>query len=428
EEGFTRLLPATSHVVFDEAHQLPAIAGGFFGSSFASRSLRQWGEALEHADRLDSLALDRLGDRLSQLRQLLGQVTHLAGDAGTRTDLSDAPPELATALTSLSAVVHELVTPLVAAGARSERSLQALRQGQRLQQALVSTLAPDASQIAWLEASKAGFSVHRTPAIAGPEFRQVLGLNGPGPRPAYVFLSATLSVDGDFSYFQRMLDLEDMATGRWETGFDYKRQALLYLPPGIPDPRAADFLDGFIDCVVPVLEASQGRAFLLFTTHRVLRQAHAALERRIRFPLLVQGTLPRARLLERFRSTPNAVLLGTASFWEGIDVAGAALSCVVIDKLPFAPPHDPLERARLQLLKAEGVNGFRDYQLPRAVLALKQGVGRLIRTSSDRGVVVLCDPRVQTQPYGKLFLASLPPMPVTGALSQVQQFFEESLV
>ena len=425
EEGFARLLPATHHVVFDEAHQLPAIAGGFFGSTFASRSLRQWCDLLEKADRTESLAVDGLSDAVEHLRQLLVRVAMAAGPAGTRMALADAAPDLEPLLALIGATLSAVLAPLVAAGARGELSSLALRQGPRLHQVLMETLTVDGSQITWIEAGRGGFSLHRTPAISGPEFRQALGLNGPQPAPAYVFLSATLSVDGDFSYFQRMLDLGDLATGRWEGAFDYTQQALLYLPPDLPDPRDPEFLDRFVECVLAVLAASQGRAFLLFTTHKVLGEVHQALTGRLEFPLFVQGTMPRARLLESFRAAGNGVLLGTASFWEGVDVAGAALSCVVIDKLPFTPPHDPVERARLQMLKSDGINGFRDYQLPRAVLALKQGVGRLIRTHSDYGVVVLCDARLQTQSYGKVFLASLPPMPVTHALAQVEAFFQE---
>ena len=226
---------------------------------------------------------------------------------------------------------------------------------------------------------------------------------------------------GQFGHFSSRLGLDDAATLCLESPFDYERQALLYLPEGMPDPAAADYTEAVLARVRPLLEASDGGAFLLFTSHRALRAAARLLRAGswpARWPLLVQNDAPREQLLRRFRDSGRAVLLGTASFWEGVDVQGVALRLVVIDKLPFAPPDDPLVRARVHFLETQGQNAFRDYQLPEAALALKQGVGRLIRSEEDRGVVMVCDPRLLTRSYGRALRSSLPPMRPTRELDE----------
>jgi ATP-dependent DNA helicase DinG len=248
---------------------------------------------------------------------------------------------------------------------------------------------------------------------------------------AWILTSATLAVGNDFSLYQRELGLADAATGCWESPFDYAAQALLYVPQKLPAPNSREHTEAVVASALPVLRASGGRAFLLFTTLRALAHARGLIaeafaRERIEWPLLVQGEGSRSELLTRFRELGNAVLLGSASFWEGVDVPGAALSVVIIDKLPFAPPDDPLFAARLEELRAEGGNPFFDYQLPQAVIALKQGAGRLIRTETDRGVLMICDPRLTDKPYGRLIWRSLPPMRRTRELADVRAFFGAS--
>jgi len=274
-------------------------------------------------------------------------------------------------------------------------------------------------QITWFETTHRGFSIHLTPLDIATPFRSRLEDDS----RAWIFTSATLSVNGRFDHFQEQLGLESADTGIWDSPFDYARQALLYLPPAMPEPSEPDYVERVVEVAVQVLQASGGRAFLLFTSHRSLRQASVLLADRINYPMLVQGQAPRAELLARFREMGNAVLLGTGSCWEGVDVRGEALSVVLIDKLPFATPDDPVLRARAAALEAQGRNPFMEIQLPDAVLALKQGVGRLIRDAGDRGVMVLCDPRLLGKGYGRTFLNSLPPMTRTRVLDDVISFF-----
>src|SRR5258708_6675700 len=242
---------------------------------------------------------------------------------------------------------------------------------------------------------------------------------------AWIFTSATLAVGEDFGHFTRELGLPEARAQRWASPFDFPRQSLLYLPQGLPgDPNDPAFTEAVIEAALPVIEASAGRAFILFTTLRALRRAGELLQGRLRFPLLVQGTGSRSELLERFRALGNAVLLGSQSFWEGVDVRGEALSLVVIDKLPFAPPDDPVLAARIAAIEARGGSAFTELQLPQAVLQLKQGAGRLIRDETDRGVLMLCDPRLVARGYGRRIVKSLPPMKLTRELAEVRAFFE----
>jgi ATP-dependent DNA helicase DinG len=242
-------------------------------------------------------------------------------------------------------------------------------------------------------------------------------------KATWIHTSATLAVNGgNFSHIGRQLGLKNPRTLLEPSPFDYPNQALAYFPKNLPEPIQPGYNEAMLEAVLPVLDASNGRAFLLFTSHRALRESAESLAKKAHFPLFVQGTAPRHQLLERFRASGNGVLLGAASFWEGVDVAGDALRVVVIDKLPFASPGDPVLEARLESIKRRGGVPFRDWQLPTAAIALKQGVGRLIRTHQDRGVLVLCDPRLSNKPYGRVFLDSLPPFRRTRELVDVVEF------
>lgn len=419
--GFGEILPGAQAFILDEAHQIPELAGQFFSQSASARQLTDLAhdaigecsgvtgaiglllepaEALQDAVRKLRLTMDKLPER---------GPFHLLDDAGISDALHDVREVLAAftdVLASQAERTRGFANTHERAAVLSERLDRIIEQS-------------DEQDVRWYELFPRGFALHATPLdLAGP-------LRGMRERTqaAWIHTSATLSVAGSFQHFARQLGLDDPQTLSLESPFDYASQALCYLPDGLPDPGMRDYTDRVIDAVLPVLEASHGRAFLLFTSHRALRRAAEILSQRVPWPLFVQGTAPRHQLLEEFRASGHGVLLGAASFWEGVDVAGEALSVVVIDKLPFASPDDPVLQARLDALEQSGINPFMGWQVPSAVIALKQGAGRLIRDVHDRGVLVLCDPRLQTKGYGKLFLNSLPPMPRTRSLDDVKSFF-----
>ena len=426
DEGVAELLPSCNTVVFDEAHQLPETARAFFGERLSTHQLleicrdarvelRASGVAGEGAAELDARAA-RLEKAARDLRLSLGDSV---GRLGWRQALQ--LPGFADALQKLGHALAQLGEPVAAQAERSE-GLAACDRRIAAARALLARLGEGegGEEVRWAEALAHAAVLHVTPISSAELFqRQMLD----HPR-AWIFTSATLAVGEDFEHFKRELGLGTAAARRWSSPFDFASQALLYLPRGLPaEPNDPRFTESVVEAALPVLRASRGRAFLLFTTLRALRRAHELLQGRTEFPLLVQGTGSRSELLARFRSLGNAVLLGSHSFWEGVDVRGEALSLVVIDKLPFAPPDDPVLAARIENLKAHGGDPFNELQLPQAVLQLKQGAGRLIRDEADRGVLMLCDPRLLSKGYGRRILKSLPPMKPVRELQDVEAFF-----
>ena len=422
DEGVSELLPACNTVVFDEAHQLPETARLFFGETVSSAQLvelardaraelRAAGGASPEVERLAS----RLDKAARDLRLVFGETApRLAWQQALRlTGFADAMENLARSLKSLR-------LPLEAQAERSEGiAACARRAGAAL--AILARMRESelADEVRWVEVFAHAVRLHATPLSSAELFSRQMEDH---PR-AWIFTSATLAVGEEFGHFTRELGLGQAEVRRWASPFDFARQALLYLPRGLPaDPNDPAFTDAVLDAAQPVLEASGGRAFLLLTTLRALRRAHERLRGMLPYPLLVQGTGSRSELLARFRSLGNAVLLGAQSFWEGVDVRGEALSVVVIDKLPFAPPDDPVLAARIEAIRARGGNPFTELQLPQAVLSLKQGAGRLIRDETDRGVLMLCDPRLAAKAYGRQILKSLPPMKLTRELAEVRSF------
>jgi ATP-dependent DNA helicase DinG len=271
----------------------------------------------------------------------------------------------------------------------------------------------------WVERRGRGVYLQATPidvskALAARLFEQV---------ESVILTSATLAVGGGFEYTQARLGLQNARTLCVESQYDYARHVLFYVPKHLPDPRGQEFTYRAAEEIERVLEASRGRAFVLFTSYVQMRQVYELLRPRLDFPLLLQGEAPKTALLEKFRSTPGAVLFATSSFWQGVDVQGEQLSCVIIDRLPFAVPTDPVIEARSNAIRESGGNSFYEYQVPQAALALKQGFGRLIRSTADRGVLVLLDNRITRLPYGRVFFNSLPPYRFTTKLTDVQEFF-----
>jgi len=423
DEGIAELLPACNTLVFDEAHQLPETARLFFGDTVSSAQLVE----LSRDARLELRAaggaspeLDRLAASLERaardLRLSLGEAAaRLGWDQAMRL------PEFPAAIEELNASLRKLQATLEMQSERSEGLASCARRAGAALALLVRLRESEArDEVRWVEVFGAAARLHLTPLSPAELFSRQMSDH---PR-AWIFTSATLAVGDDFAHFTRELGIPQADARRWASPFDFGRQALLYIPKGLPaDPNDAAFTDAVIAAAAPVLEASAGRAFLLFTTLRALRRAHELLRGRLRFPLLVQGTGSRSELLERFRALGNAVLLGSQSFWEGVDVRGEALSLVVIDKLPFAPPDDPVLAARIDAIRAQGGNPFTELQLPQAVLQLKQGAGRLIRDEADRGVLMLCDPRLASRAYGRQILRSLPAMKLTRNLAEVEEFF-----
>jgi len=410
EDGFGDLLPSVDALILDEAHQLPDLAAEFFGTTCSSRQLDLF---LQDA-RVELRLAGTPARKITPCLRLLEEPLHEALAAFRGPERRIAWAELSGAereqLEALSRAVGECIAAVVALlGAEKSASLQA--RAAELAQALTTIQSTEASQGARsVIVTARGFTLSLLPYDISERFH---GLVHQHPT-AWVFTSATLALAGDFGHFSTRLGLKDAATLCLESPFDYERQGLLLLPKGLPDPSAPGYTEAVIAAARPLIAAADGGAFLLFTSHRALALAACVL--RSAEPerlLLVQGEGPREQLLRRFRESGRAVLLGTASFWEGVDVQGAALRLVVIDKLPFTSPDDPLLRARVEYLKNSGGNPFRDYQLPEAALALKQGVGRLIRSEQDRGVVAICDPRLTGRGYGRSFLAVLPPFPVT---------------
>lgn len=424
-DGFGEILPVSRVVIVDEAHQFLESATQFLGLSLSSRQLLDLARDIDAERRKDavdaselSLAADELGTFTLELRRVLGEPARREAWHRVADD-----PELAEVLDRVRGCLLALAESLRPLAVRGKGLESCQRRAVEFAARLDDFLGEgEADTVRWFETRKRGFTLNRTPLAVAEEFRRFREASP----AAWVFASATLTVAGSFDHFLGRFGLEQAECRHWESPFDYARQSLLYLPPGLPDPASAEYNRAMLEAIAPVLAASGGRTFVLFTSHQALLEAAVWLRRAVRFPLFVQGSQPKAVLLDRFQRAGNGVLLGAASFWEGVDVPGPALSCVIIDRLPFASPADPVLAARLDSLRRAGQNPFLSQQLPDAIIALKQGAGRLIRHADDRGVLVLCDPRLQTRAYGRLFLASLPAMPRTGDLGQVEAFFQRS--
>jgi len=427
DEGTAELLPACNTVIFDEAHQLPETASLFFGDNVSTAQVID----LTRDARAEGLTSAR--DCLD-LPKICGVVEKAAKDL--RLTLPVEPARFSLAQlgersgfdNNLVGLIRELETLAALLETQAQRS-EGLENCWRRAGELVAQLrrwqkGADADYVRWGETYTLSLQLNATPLVVANIMKKQMD----GHPRAWIFTSATLAVQRDFGHYCGEMGLDGAESAFWDSPFDYERQALLYAPTNLPDPNNFQFTEAVVKAAFPVVQASGGRAFFLCTSLRAMRRTHEllaeALERAgLDLPLLIQGEGSKNELLERFRRLGNAILVASQSFWEGVDVRGEALSLVVIDKLPFAPPDDPVLSARIERMKQEGKNAFMDYQLPRAVINVKQGAGRLIRDETDRGVLMICDPRMLTKPYGKRIWRSLPPMKRTRELDDVIAFF-----
>jgi ATP-dependent DNA helicase DinG len=426
DEGFGDLLPGAEAVILDEAHQVPDIAAQFFGQTWSVRQVQILTKDVTAELSAAAIRIPAIIEAVLTLdAQLDGLRAALTRGAG-RYEWSELPDSFLDALPEIETALSEMAGQLENLGGGAGIGNCARRAAVLANDLAMLRELSDETGLRWAEATANGLLLQFTPFEIAERLREYVE-----SRPcAWVFTSATLAIGEDFSHFAARVGLQEARTLRIGSPFDYRTQARLFLPPRMPEPQDPSFADKFIAACAPLLEASGGRAFLLYTSYRGLAEGVRALKARFPvppFPVLVQGEAPREALLNRFRELGNAVLLATGSFWEGVDVKGEALSIVAIDKLPFAAPDDPLLKARLEGIRRRGGNPFFEYQLPQAVLALKQGVGRLIRDFDDFGVIVIGDPRVTTKAYGRVFLDSMPPSPVITDSAIGAQFLSERL-
>jgi ATP-dependent DNA helicase DinG len=429
EESVAELLPACNTVIFDEAHQLPETASLFFGQSVSTTQLADLARDARIEAATSAKDFPALPVAANALEKAARDLRLAFDDAGMRMPatalkqrkyVTEALQEACDKLTTLAENLHSQA-------ARSDGLQQCFERADALRAQLAGWRDDsDAELVRWVEVFHQSVQFNATPLSIAEIFRKQVEAQA----KAWVFTSATLSVNGDFKHYVNELGIESGQTANWASPFDFAKQGLLYVPQNLPDPNTPDYTAAVVGAALPVVEASRGRAFLLFTSLRAMREAHGLLQDEFKkrgwdYPLLVQGEGSRTELLQRFRSLGNAVLVGSQSFWEGVDVRGDALSVVMIDKLPFAPPDDPVLAARIAKINAEGRNAFMEYQLPRAVISLKQGAGRLIRDETDRGVLMICDPRLISKSYGKRIWRSLPPMTRTRDVADVTAFFAQ---
>lgn len=422
EEGFGRLLPGADAIIVDEAHHFPDVAQSFFNITLGS------GQVLDlTADVRSELvrggAFDvQLERSINELRKVAADARLALSDGMSNVPWAEVSTDFAAAFETLGESLDGLAEELAGVEDASPGLQRCRQRALSMFDAFEAIIgAQDDCALRWVKLARRTFTANATPLDTADELRTLLE-----SRPAaWVFTSATLAVRDNFSHFVSRIGLHDVETLQISSPFAFADIARLYLPGGLPEPNDPAFTDRAVAEMRDAVISSDGRAFLLFTSHRALRRAADLLsdDPKFDFPLFVQGTEPRSRLLEQFANKQHSVLLGTATFWEGIDIRGHDLVLVAIDRLPFASPGDPLLAARLQSIRSQGGNPFRDYQLPQAVLSLKQGVGRLIRDYDDYGVVMICDPRLSQKSYGRVFLSSLPPIPVVRDLETISEFY-----
>jgi len=424
DTGFGELIPEADVIIFDEAHQIPDIASEYFGEALSSRQLMELGRDIEviyrtvlkDADQL-SKAADKLKMTLADLRILFPQ-TPQKGNWVLEMEREEVQAQIGK-LKDCLGILYEVLKLHLGRDKDLDNIFERCTDARTKLECLTQIEQTGVSL--WYETTPRHIILHLTPLSIAARFAAFVA----EPKRSWVFTSATLVVDKRFDHFQRQMGLQDAQTLALDSPFDYQKQAMLCVPRFLPEPNARDMRQVLLDISIKLIKASAGRCFLLFTSHAMLRNIAELLEDRVDNPLLVQGTTSKRALLEEYKKQKDAVLLGTGAFWEGVDVRGNDLTCVLIDKLPFASPDDPLLQARIDDCRKRGYNPFAQIQIPQAVIALKQGAGRLIRDAEDKGVLVICDNRLVTRDYGKTFISSLPDMARTRTLSKAENFLRQ---
>ncbi|MBY0578411.1 MAG: ATP-dependent DNA helicase [Burkholderiales bacterium] len=425
DEGVAELLPACNTVIFDEAHQLPEVASLFLGESVGTSQLIELARDARLEAQISAKDFAPLPQGADKLEKSARDLRLAVLEADSRLPVSALDADFFASLASLQGALDEFSKLLELQAERSEGLGNCRDRAVELSRRIKNWREEESGDfIRWVEVFSQAMQLNSTPLSIAEMFASQIEAR---PR-SWIFTSATLAVGGDFSHYLGQMGLADAKSLCLDSPFDYPNQALLYVPESMPEPNSRDYTKAVVDAALPLIRASRGRAFLLFTSLKAMRAAHgflkeAFLAENLDFPILLQGEGAKNAMLERFRRLGNAVLLGSQSFWEGVDVRGEALSLVVIDKLPFAPPDDPVLAARIEQINRRGGNAFMEYQLPHAVLTLKQGAGRLIRSEADRGALMICDPRIITKSYGSKVWRSLPPMKRTRLLQEAVEFF-----
>ena len=434
DTGVAELLPSANTIIFDEAHQLPDTATLFFGNTVSTSQILELcrdvlAEGLAHARGIDWAKTVTVVEKAARDLRLTFPQDIVRLSLPQIAPSSDFFPALDTLKDELDGMVAVLETQ----AERAETLEQCRVRGVELAQQLTSwkfdpkaRIAAGEEAVFWVEAFSSSLQLHKTPLSIAPIFNN----QREGTPRSWIFTSATLAVKNDFKHFSEQMGLTGEPSHTWPSPFDYGQQGLLFVPQNLPQPNSLGYTDAVIDCALPIIEAAGGRTFFLCTTLRAVKRAAERLadefrQRGLNFPLFVQGDRGRTELLDQFRAAGNGVLIGSQSFWEGVDVRGDALSLVIIDKLPFAPPDDPVLAARIEVMEKQGKNGFMHHSLPEAIINLKQGAGRLIRDEGDRGVLMICDPRLISKPYGKRIWQSLPPFKRTRDTAEVIEFFRQ---
>jgi ATP-dependent DNA helicase DinG len=419
------LLPNYEALVFDEAHDIEDVATQYFGLQVSNYRVEELARDTEATLRLKGLKSAEVLHAVAELRRRADLFFELFPSVEARSNFDLREAFLKTHGGAYGSLLNALVgleTELGRLKDRPEEVNNLIRRGGELRQAFQAVMeGNDRGMVYWWERRGRGVFLEATPIDVAPILRQRLFESV----DTVILTSATLAVGGNFDFLKRRLGVENAKERILDSHFDYPSQALLYTPLHLPDPREPTFARLAAEEVVQLLKATHGRAFVLFTSHQQMREVFERVRARLRYPMLIQGSMPRTEMLERFRNTPHAVLFGTSSFWQGVDVQGEQLSAVVVDRLPFAVPSDPVIAARIRQINEEGGNAFMDYQVPQAVLALKQGFGRLIRSQADRGVLAILDHRMMRKHYGKTFLESLPRYHMTNRLDDVKAFMRD---